>query len=362
MDTDDEVRDRATYYSNILSYSDPGLYENYIIQSPQVSIASLERSLREYIQGDGLTAFDLKSVPLQAVPTPSDIANQKAQEGMLVTNTAAQKKPQVSREENFAAKLSAIPGIQQAGSLFRSSDVVELTESETEYVVRCIKHCYSNFLVLQFDCLNTLADQLLENVRVQLDPSEGYKIISEIPCLKLCYNETGSTFIVLQFPEDLSASVATFGAVLKFDVKDCDPSTGLPDSEDSYHDEYMLEDLEITLGDQIQRVNKANWGLAWEDAASNMVEMDDTYSLSTMGSLEEAIKNIIQFLGLQPSEQTDRVQEGKTTHTLLLAGVFRGGFDILVRAKLALAEGVTMQLTVRSPNSDVVELVTSAVG
>lgn len=63
--------------------------------------------------------------------------------------------------------------IQLLGPLFRSSEVVELTESETEYVVRCVKHCYAKHAVLQFDCLNTLNDQLLENVRVQLDPSEG---------------------------------------------------------------------------------------------------------------------------------------------------------------------------------------------
>lgn len=43
-------------------------------------------------------------------------------------------------------------------------------------------------------------------------------------------------------------------------------------------------------------------------------------------------------------------------------GLFRGGFDILVRAKLALSDGVTMQLTVRSTNADVAELITSAVG
>jgi coatomer protein complex subunit gamma len=42
--------------------------------------------------------------------------------------------------------------------------------------------------------------------------------------------------------------------------------------------------------------------------------------------------------------------------------VFRGGYEILVQAKLALAGGVTMQLTVRSTNPDVAELVTFAVG
>ena len=82
----------------------------------------------------------------------------------------------------------------------------------------------------------------------------------------------------------------------------------------------MLEDLEITLGDQIQKINKANWAAAWDEAAPLCVEMEDTYSLSSMSTLEEAVKNIIQFLGLQPAERSDKVPEGKTTHTLLLAG------------------------------------------
>lgn len=87
--------------------------------------------------------------------------------------------------------------------------------------------------VLQFDCLNTLSDQLLENVRVQLEPSEGYTMLAEIPCSKLPYNETGTAYVVLRYPEnDLSNSVGTFGAVLKFLVKDCDPATGLPDTDE----------------------------------------------------------------------------------------------------------------------------------
>lgn len=49
-------------------------------------------------------------------------------------------------------------------------------------------------------------------------------------------------------------------------------------------------------------------------------------------------------------------------NTVCRAGMFRGGHDVLVRAKLALGDGVTMQLTVRSSDSDVAELVTSAIG
>ncbi|XP_023018984.1 coat Protein (coatomer) gamma [Leptinotarsa decemlineata] len=362
MDSDDEVRDRATYYSSILSRSDKSLYNNYILETLQVSIPSLERSLKEYTQNASDQPFDIKSVPLASIPTTEEREVKHRAEGMLVSQGPARPVP-VSREENFTEKLSAIPGIQQLGPLFRSSEVVELTESETEYFVRCIKHCFTHHVVLQFDCLNTLSDQLLENVRVELEPSEMFEIISEVPCPKLPYNESGTTYVVLKFPDDdLAACVGTFGAVLKFVVKDCDPTTGLPDSDEGYDDEYMLEDLEITLEDQIQRVSKVNWGAAWEEAAATFVEKEDTYSLSSMNTLEEAVKNIIQFLGLQPAERTDKVPEEKSTHTLLLAGMFRGGIDILVRAKLALADGVTMQLTVRSPDADVAELITSSVG
>lgn len=46
----------------------------------------------------------------------------------------------------------------------------------------------------------------------------------------------------------------------------------------------------------------------------------------------------------------------------LFTGTFRGGVDVMVRAKLAVSDGVTMHLTVRSTDSDVAELLTSAVG
>lgn len=51
-------------------------------------------------------------------------------------------------------------------------------------------------------------------------------------------------------------------------VKDCDPSTGLPDSDDGYDDEYMLEDLEVTVADQIQKTKKGNFALAWDSAST----------------------------------------------------------------------------------------------
>lgn len=267
-----------------------------------------------------------------------------------------------NREESYAEKIGLIPELAALGPLFRSSEPVELTESETEYVVHCIKHCCSEHMIMQFDVQNTLNDQLLENVRVELEPAEGYEIVHQLSCQRLPYNETGSTYVALKFPEEMATTIGTFAATLKFIVKDCDPLTGQPESDEGYDDEYMVEDVEISLADQVQRVSKVNFELAWTEAANTHVEMEDTYALSDMKTLVEAVKNIIKFLGLQPAMRSDKVPEGKSSHTLFLAGLFRTGHEVLVRAKLALADGVTMQLTVRSTHNEVAELVTSTIG
>lgn len=61
-------------------------------------------------------------------------------------------------------------------------------------------------------------------------------------------------------------------------------------------------------------------------------------------------------------ERSDKVPEDRSSHQLLLAGVYSGGHKTLVRAKLALADGVTMQLTVRSTDPSTAEVVVGAIG
>ena len=73
------------------------------------------------------------------------------------------------------------------------------------------------FSLLQFDCLNTLNDQLLENVHVQVEPPDGYQLVRVIPCPRLPYSETGVTYVVLQFPEELGATVGELHCELSVD-------------------------------------------------------------------------------------------------------------------------------------------------
>ncbi|KAL5284673.1 COPG1 family protein [Megaselia abdita] len=357
MDPDDEVRDRATYYLHILQTNKMELYKRYIIDRNTSSLILLEKALSDYLNGNFNDKFDLAIVPKAAV-----VKVETKDEAMIVSNNAV-RPTKITREEVSAAKVMQIPGIKELGPLHKTCPTTQLTESETEYTVQCVKHIFESHVVFQFDCLNTLPDVILENVRVEITPPEEFEIKGIIPCQKLPYNELGSCFVILKFPEDVLHSAATFGATLRFTVIDCDPTTGEPDSDVGYSDEYMLEDFEISVADLILKTKKSNFNAIFDEAnTEEWVEAEDTFALSTVSTIQEAVNSILKFLGLGPSQNTETVAEGTHTHTLLCSGTFKNGADILLKAKLALADGVTMHLTVKTTEPDVADLVISAIG
>uniref|UniRef100_A0AAA9RW86 Coatomer subunit gamma n=1 Tax=Bos taurus TaxID=9913 RepID=A0AAA9RW86_BOVIN len=357
MDDDNEVRDRATFYLNVLEQKQKALNAGYILNGLAVSIPGLERALQQYTLEPSEKPFDLKSVPLATAP----LAEQRT-ESTPVTAAKQPEKVAATRQEIFQEQLAAVPEFQGLGPLFKSSpEPVALTESETEYVIRCTKHTFTDHMVFQFDCTNTLNDQTLENVTVQMEPTEAYEVLCYVPARSLPYNQPGTCYTLVALPkEDPTAVACTFSCVMKFTVKDCDPTTGEADDE-GYEDEYVLEDLEVTIADHIQKVMKLNFEAAWDEVGDEF-QKEETFTLSTIKTLEEAVGNIVKFLGMHPCERSDKVPDNKNTHTLLLAGVFRGGHDILVRSRLLLLDTVTMQVTARSSEELPVDIVLASVG
>uniref|UniRef100_A0A8V5HGL3 Coatomer subunit gamma n=1 Tax=Melopsittacus undulatus TaxID=13146 RepID=A0A8V5HGL3_MELUD len=357
MDDDNEVRDRATFYLNVLEQKQKALNAGYILNGLTVSIPGLERALHQYTLEPSEKPFDLKSVPLATAP----VIEQRA-ENAPVAVVKQPEKVAATRQEIFQEQLGAIPEFRGLGPLFKSSpEPVALTELETEYVVRCTKHTFVSHMVFQFDCTNTLNDQILENVTVQMEPTEGYEVIGYIPAKTLVYNQPGTCYtLVALSEEDPTAVACTFSCMMKFTVKDCDPNTGETDDE-GYEDEYVLEDLEVTVADHIQRVLKPNFGAAWDEVGDEY-EKEETFTLSAIKTLEEAVSNIVKFLGMQPCERSDKVPDNKNSHTLYLAGVFRGGHDLLVRSRLVLTDTVTMQVTARSVEELPVDVIMASVG
>ena len=72
----------------------------------------------------------------------------------------------------------------------------------------------------------------------------------------------------------------------------------------------------------------------------------------------ECVKKIISHMGMQLCEQLDEVVEGEASNTFHLAGIYRSGYDVLVRAKMTFekasadpgATTISMALKIRSTN------------
>lgn len=348
LDDDDEVRDRAIYYSAILESGDAQLINDYIINVPIPNPVLLERALYHHLTSDESTEpFNIATVPT------IEEESQEQKEAPVEIETRA---PTVSREEQYADQLKVVPGIEKLGPIFKTCESVDLTEPETEYRVHCIKHIFARYLILQFECVNTLSDQLLEDVHIRLDAAPGYKIITEVPCQQLQYDKQGSIFCLLEFPETPLDTLGTFGATLEFVVRDCDPTTGLPDSGEGYGDNYPLEEFEVSCAEQFRaRAASDDWEDTWErHAAAN--EVSDTFGLS-QNDVGEAAKAVCEHLGIPKAAITgDAVKEVRG------GGIWRGGTPVLFRARLVAAGGaVTMQLIARSPREEVALLILAAI-
>ena len=106
-----------------------------------------------------------------------------------------------------------------------------------------------------------------------------------------------------------------------------------------------------------------HWKVVMLDRAQQMLCLTNIHQIQAVFLLLlDAVKQISGYMGMQPCERSDKVDGNKSSHTLLLAGVYRGGHDVLVRARLAKSEGVTMKITIRSDSLNACEVIAAAVG
>lgn len=234
------------------------------------------------------------STPLLSAPSPS---TPKAGASSPAASATAAPVNAFDQQAVYASQLSS--HFSAFGTLFKSSAPIPLTESETEYVVNCIKHTFAKHIVFQFDCTNTLNDQLLENVHMVMQPEiDGLIQVAEIPAEKLEYGVTGVIYVAFEQedPDELGNGnvyyfsfanwilfsklmvfcLVSFTNTLTFEVKDCDPTTGEADPE-GYNDEYQVEDVEVTTSDYIRTSYISNFAEEYENLAEG--EVVDTFAL-----------------------------------------------------------------------------------
>jgi len=351
-DTDDEVRDRATIYLRLLE-RDQSLAQELIQDSLPVPLDNLELCLKEYIANPSSKPFDLGTVP--TTPLVSTVPERSKS-----TSTSPVFKSDSSL--SYTNTLPAIPELAALGPVFKSSAPQQLTESETEYVVNCVKHLFADHIVFQFNCTNTLNDQVLENVVVKMDASAApeFKVEWELEATSLVYGVPGAAYVCASYSPE-SFPTGSFANLLKFRVKEVDPATGVADDLGT-EDEYPLDNIEVTVADYMKKTPCASFKEEWQ-ALGEENEQVGVFSLSTMKSIKDAVNEILDFLGMLACDKTESVPPKRTKHILLLCGTFVDGAPALVRIRMKMddsAPGVSMELTVRSTSPHASRLLASA--
>lgn len=269
------------------------------------SLSTFEHQLVMYVTADDkatfATAFDMSNVPVvsheQALAeertkkltsaTPTLKAPSAAPKKTPVDGTADKAAAAEATAKKHAQALMQIPELKAHGPLLSSSPSVELTESETEYVVTAIKHIYKDNIVIQYDIKNTLANTVLEEISVVAAPSEEEESLEEefvVPVAKLGTDELGTVFVSFKKVGESTYPVTSFTNILKFTSKEIDPSSGEPD-ESGYEDEYQVEDLELMGSDYVMPAFAGSFDHVWEQTGANGEEASETLQLSSTQSI-----------------------------------------------------------------------------
>ena len=268
------------------------------------SLATFEHQLVMYVAADDKAVFsnpfDISTVPVvsheqalaeertkkltSATPTlkaPTTTA-QKPQANGITDNAAAA----AAQSQKHSEQLAAIPELSGYGPVSRPSAVVELTESETEYVVSVVKHIFKEHVVLQYDIKNTLPETVLEEVSVVATPADDELLEEEfiIPVAQLATDVPGTVYVSFKKTADGPFVSTSFTNTLKFTSKEIDPTTNEPDAE-GYEDEYQVEDLELTGSDYVLPAYAGSFDHVWEQVGANGEEASENLQLGNVKSI-----------------------------------------------------------------------------
>lgn len=387
-DDDDEVRERAALLHNtLLKYPaqpvpvdeedlanadrSQELELQYLFtEKMPMDFAALDRSVRAFIQHpdydkpvsfSSLPVIEEAYVPPVLQPGQRGAVSKKGGADVSILAPAA-----VAVDP--AAVVYAMPELAFLGRAFRSCPEVALTETEVEYVVKCVKHIFAEHVVLQFSIMNTIDDQSLRDVHVALTLSdeESYSQERTIKAPVARYGEKANTFVVLKRNTEAGFQALTCSCQLFFKVVQVNPTTGeVEGDEDGYDDEYALEDLDLQTRDYMAKVQVGDFRRVWEQVGSDG-EVLEKFALQ-FRKLEDAVVAVADFLGMAAVDGTGVVpsgaESGKRSHTLHMSGMFLGNVSVLVRAQLQINDSgsVILKLAVRSEDASISEVVVGCI-
>lgn len=276
-DEDDEVRDRAAILlQSLAAFSDDADLKFVLDEPMPISFAALERSVRAYVSHPAYTpggaaaqrvSFATLPIVEDAYVPPTAMPKVGKKKGAAASAEAANDSSEPVVAVDPAAAVYALPQFAKLGRAFRSCPEQSLTETEMEYVVGCVKHIFPEHVVLQFNILNTIDDQQLRDVKVNVEVGDPdiYSVEEVIPAAVARYGESASCFVCLSRSAEGGFGSVTISCELSFKMLQVDPVTGeVEGSTKGFDEDFPLEDLEINTNDFMAKVSLGDFRRNWD--------------------------------------------------------------------------------------------------
>jgi len=368
-DVDDEVRDRVVFYLDLLndprnnSVTSNLLFGTLTVGDQPLDWTVMEASLNRYLESkDSSTPFSLTTHVVRAEETPTLTLGTPGK--AVVAKKPAAAKAGLAAKGLYDDLLASIPSIAKLGKVWKSSNPVELTEQESEYVVSCVKHVFPRHAVFQFNVENKMEGTQLEKVTVDMeldDSNEDWSFAFLVSEAKIPHGQSGTVFVCFNRPE-MSFGSGTFAQSLKFISKQVEDGQAVGKGS---RDECELDEMEMSENDFMlpgPAFGLPEFKVEWEQLGAEK-EVVKRYALG-LPTVQETVNAVLKLLNMRPCENTHQVPEGASSHGIQLTGVYFGNVAVFCRAGFRLnanGQGVTLAIAVRSLQPQVSSIIANAV-
>ena len=153
-------------------------------------------------------------------------------------------------------------------------------------MVTCVKHMFEHHVVFHFTIKNTMEEEQLENVQVNMDCDSKCSLEASVPAEVIKFGTPGMAFVSVKRGEPM-ANCFFKNCHLTFVKKEVDPSTGdvFPDGDD---EEYPLDEIEVGFSDYAKPNPLPDFRAAW-DAMTPDHDLTQVFRLDKHKSIADAV-------------------------------------------------------------------------
>ncbi|SOV78298.1 coatomer subunit gamma, putative [Plasmodium sp. gorilla clade G3] len=395
-----EITNEHNNNNNNIHYSDNNLIDQLLVNDQNTNIDHLLYFISNHIEKDPKEEFSYQDIKEQIissndlnnkdkVSSPFIIKNKNSyNETHNVSNTNSisniNKYLEVTPDAIYINNMSKYIDMYNLSNIYIINKSIPLTESEAEYTVFVKKYIYHDHLVLEFTIHNTLSEQILSNVNVQMHSSENkWTILQKTTIDNLYYNTPQQLYVILkknipfekihthnhnnndndsdnndennnnkknnvnlQNNVDSFAVNQNFQISLHFLVKENEHDEGFPDS-------YSINPMCIQIVDFINPkiLRHGEFKHLWDSMENHNTEVVSKFSLN-FENIQQAVVGLLNTLNMIACDQTDYVENNSNNHNMLLSAQFLNDTYILCKASLILSQqyGCLLKIICRSAN------------